>query len=432
MKRKEDALDIGALVRDRHSYRHIGERLGMDPRTVKKYALHPELSLDGRQSVRRSSKLDPFVGNVKAWLDQDAGLSAMWIYERLAPMGYAGGYEIVKRLARGLKAEHNQTAYLRFETEPGQQAQVDWGEFFVDQPDGTARKLYGFGMVLGYSRGLHFEFVERCDLTTFLDCHIHAFERYGGVPHEILYDRMKNVYIGKLAGKTVFNSSLTSLSLHYGFSCLVAPPFAPWVKGKIEQPIGFVREGFWRGYAFSELERCNRDVSVWLEMKSHRVHGTTHEVVRDRFLREQPTLGELPANRFDTSYRVYCSVLKDCCVHFEANRYMVPHTLVGKKLILRAKDQRLRIFHDDEIIVTYDIPEGKGHLVREQRFIDDLKQDGEMNRRKYERRGARSRKGHAKTISPSIPNYALEVELRPVQVYEMISDQLPPSKQEAA
>jgi hypothetical protein len=336
-------------------------------------------------------------------------------------MGYTGGYEIVKKLVHGLKAERTRVAYLRFETEPGRQAQVDWAEFFCTLPDGTSRLFYLFAMILGYSRKLYGELVEKCDMTTFLDCHIRAFEYFGGVPGEILYDRMKNVFIRKLAGKTYFNRSLTSLALHYGFQPMVTPAYAPWVKGKIERPMEFVREGFWRGYGFTSLDRSNRDLLEWLEMKSMRVHGTTHERVCDRFVREKPTLGTMPKDAFDTSYQAFRPVHKDCTVHFETNRYMVPHTLVGKNLVLRSKNRVIRIYDDSTHIVTYDIPEQKGQFVFEQRFIDALKNDREMNRRKYGR-GIRCRKGRAVTISPSIPAWAVDVETRSLNVYDLVHE----------
>lgn len=421
MTKKEGALDILELRRTDHSYRRIGELLGLDPRTVRKYAVCPELAFSERHSGSRSSKLDPFLGNVKAWLEEDPGYSARWVYDHLRPMAYTGGYEIVKRLVRQLKANQTRVAYDRFETEPGRQAQVDWAEFGVVRPDGGADTLYCFAMILGYSREPYGELVRHCDLTTFLDCHIRAFEHFGGVPGEILYDRMKNVYLGRLAGSPAFNRSLTSLAVHYRFRCLVAPAAAPWVKGKIEQPIGFIREGFWRGYPFHSVEQANRDLMAWIDMKSDRIHGTTHERVRDRFLREKPTLGQLPCAAFDTSYRAYRTVMKDCAVHFEANRFMAPHTIVGKEVLLRVKDKCLRMFLDNEHLVTYEIPEGKGSFVRDPRFVAALLADREMNAKKY-KNAKHSSKGKAKTISPAVPPWALEVETRPVDIYELSAE----------
>ena len=169
-------------------------------------------------------------------------------------MGFCGSYEIVKRKVSKLKNQRQALAYMRFETEPGYQAQVDFGEFQIAHADGHIQKLYLFAMILGYSRRIYAQLIERCDLPTFLDCHIKAFCHFGGVPAQILYDRMRNVYIGKLAGKTRFNDTQVGFALHYGFAPQVAPAYAAWVKGKIERPFSFIREGFWRGYSFLCLD----------------------------------------------------------------------------------------------------------------------------------------------------------------------------------
>lgn len=421
MKSKEVTLDIMILKRQGLSNRRIARKLGLDRRTVKRHVSDPENASTKKQPKPRQSKLEPFIGNIKAWIEQDLLYSSVWIYDRLKPMGYTGGYEIVKKFVSGLKAKRRQVAYLRFETEPGLQAQADWAEFGWTLPDGTTRIFYLFAMILGFSRKLYCELVEKCDMTTFLDCHIRAFDYFGGVPGEILYDRMKNVFIRKLAGKTVFNRSLTSLAVHYGFKPLVAPAYAPWVKGKVERPIEFVREGFWRGYGFTSLDQSNRDLLSWLEMKSQRIHGTTHEKVCVRFEREKPTLGHLPGTVFDTSYQAFRPVHKDCTVHFEANRYMVPHTLVGKDLVLRVKNRVVRMYDDSTHIVTYCIPEQKGQFVFEQRFIDALRNDREMNRIKFGR-GIQCRKGRAVTISPSMPPWAVDVEIRPLNTYDLVHE----------
>jgi hypothetical protein len=258
-----------------------------------------------------------------------------------------------------------------------------------------------------------------------LDCHINAFAHFGGVPAQVLYDRMKNVYIGKLAGKTKYNDTLVGFALHYGFELQVAPAYAAWVKGKIERPFSFIREGFWRGYSYLCLDTANRDLGSWLTQKDQRVHGTTHEVVATRFEREQPHLKSLPPQPFDTSYRVYRKVAKDCTVRFEGNSFVVPHTLVGKKIILRVKEQTMRIFDDERLVVTYTIPATRGNLVQDKRFYQALQHDQQMNKRKYGN-GARG-KGRAKrTISPSKPLYDMQVFIRPVYEYDRLIGEVTP------
>lgn len=416
-------MDILTLNRKGLKQRAIARKLGISRNTVKKYIDNPALVFEPVKARIRTSKLDPFQKNVEAWIEEDSGYRATWIYDRLFNMGYAGSYEIVKRKVKEIKSESRRVAYMRFETEPGYQAQVDFGEFQVERADGSVKRLYLFSMILGYSRKLYAELIEHCDLPTFLDCHINAFQHFGGVPGEILYDRMKNVYIGEVAGKSKFNDTLMGFGLHYGFNPKVAPAYAAWVKGKVERPYSFIREGFWRGYGFICLETANLDLNDWLRKKDERIHGTTHEAISQRFKREYPHLSSLPPQPFDTSYRLYRNVYKDCTVRFEGNSYVVPHTLAGKRVIVRVKDQVMRIFSDDRLVVTYEIPSGKGHLVQEKRFYEALKKDREMNQRKYG--GARKNKGRAKdTISPSKPKYDLDVQVRSLFIYDDVAEEV--------
>ena len=410
-------MDIVALKRQGLSERQIANRLGISRPTVHKYLEDPEACERGRRPVVRESKLYPYEGNIKAWLGKDPEYKATWIYDHLRPLGYTGSYDLVKRKVHELKEETQRIAYMRFESEPGCQAQVDFGEFQVVRDDGTVGKYYLFSMILGYSRKIYGELIERCDMPTFLDCHIRAFNYFGGVPEEILYDRMRNVYIGKIAGKIKFNDTVQGFAVHYGFKLKVAPAYAAWVKGKVERPYSFIREGFWRGYSFTWLETANRELGAWLEVKDQRVHGTTHEVVQVRFKREQPYLKTLPIQPFDTSYRVYRKVHKDCTVRFEGNSYVVPHTQVSKVIVLRVKDGIIRVFADNRLVVTYVIPSGRGHLVQEKRFYEALRKDRVMNARKYYH--GRPAKGRAKlTISPVRPQYDMDVQIRPVSVYD--------------
>lgn len=412
-------MDILSLHRKGLKQRAIARNLGISRNTVKKYIDNPELAFESQGFRKRISRLDPYKDNIVAWLEDDMDYSATWIYDRLTNVGFAGSYEIVKRRVRLLKAERQRVAYMRFETEPGYQAQVDFGEFQVEHADGHIQKLYLFSMILGYSRKMYAELIERCDLPSFLDCHIRAFDYLGGVPDQLLYDRMKNVFIRELAGRKKFNDTLLGFALHYGFKPEVAPAYAAWVKGKVERPYSFIREGFWRGYSYVCLETANRDLLSWLKRKDQRVHGTVHEVVDNRFDREKPHLNPLPRKPFDTSYRIYRKVYKDCTVRFESNSFVVPHQLVDRQVVLRVKDRTMRIFDDNRLVVTYAIPADKGNLVQDKRFYAALKKDREMNVRKYGH--GRRVKGRARrTISPLKPIYEMDVQIRPLTDYDSI------------
>ena len=416
-------MDILHLHRSGLSQRAIARKLGISRNTVKKYIETPEKGFKSPIKHGRKSVLDPFQSTIKAWLEQDAYYTGTWIYDRLVNQGYTGSYETVKRKVRELKKHQQKIAFMRFETDPGHQAQVDFGEFQVELPDGSIKKLYLFSMILGYSRKIYTELIERCDMPSFLDCHIKAFKYFGGVPEQILYDRMKNVYIRKIVGKHQFNSTLIGFAFHYGFKPEVAPAYAAWVKGKVERPYTFIREGFWRGYGYVDLDSANRDLMKWIIKKDERIHGTTHEKISVRFKREHPHLNSLPYQHFDTSYRVCRKVYKDCTVHFEGNRYVLPHTLVGDQVTLRIKSRTLRIFKNDQLIVIYTIPSGKGQLIQKKSFYAALKKDMEMNKRKYHT--GRRIKGRAKqTISPEKPRYDMDVQIRSILDYEKVIEEV--------
>lgn len=120
---------------------------------------------------------------------------------------------------------------------------------------------------------------------------------------------MKNVYIGSLVGKAKFTQSLMALADHYGFTPRVAPAYSPWVKGKVERPMDFIREGFWKGYQFRDIETANNDLLLFLEEKSKRIHGTTGERVCDMFEREKAFLRLLPQTLCDG----VDALVQECC-----------------------------------------------------------------------------------------------------------------------
>jgi len=136
-EKKETILDIITLHRKGLKQRAIARKLGISRNTVKKYIENPDLVFKPPPPRHRRSLLDPFSDNIRAWVDEDSEYTASWIYDRLTNMGFIGSYEIVKRKVHRIKERYYKVAYMRFETEPGYQAQVDFGEFQVSKPDGS-------------------------------------------------------------------------------------------------------------------------------------------------------------------------------------------------------------------------------------------------------------------------------------------------------
>jgi len=166
----------------------------------------------GPRSVGRPSKLAHYMDFVRERVTAFPDLSAVRLTREIRELGYAGAYTAVKRYIAAIRPENGPKPYeVRFETPPGVQAQVDFARFVADFTDdpGTSRIVWLFSLVLGHSRFLFARYVLHQDLQTLLRCHMQAFEAIGGVPIEILYDRMKTAVTGEDGqGHIIYNRSL--------------------------------------------------------------------------------------------------------------------------------------------------------------------------------------------------------------------------------
>lgn len=153
-------------------------------------------------------------------------------------LGYVGAYTAVKRYLAAIRPEDGPKPYeVRFETPAGVHAQVDFARFAVDFADdpGTTRIVWLSSLVLGHSRFLFARYVLHQDLQTLLCCHMQAFEALGGVPIEILYDRMKTAVTGEECdGHIIYNRSLLALARHYRFQPRACRPYRAKTTDEVE------------------------------------------------------------------------------------------------------------------------------------------------------------------------------------------------------
>ncbi|EQD69553.1 integrase catalytic subunit [mine drainage metagenome] len=210
----------------------IAKELGMSRPTVRKYIKSkrpPEYS-----KKKRISKLEGFKLYIKERIDQ-YNLSAVRIMEEIKKKGYTGGYTILKDYCSTLRKDRPINAVIRFETEPGRQAQVDFGEFGYVEIDGARTKLYAFSYILGYSRYRYVEFTVDITTQSLIKLHLNAFRYTGGIPSEILYDNMKQVVLERRikASESRFNEAFMQISEYYGFTVRLCYPYRPQTKGRL-------------------------------------------------------------------------------------------------------------------------------------------------------------------------------------------------------
>jgi hypothetical protein len=234
--------------------------------------------------------------------------------------------------------------------------QNDWGELVVPVWD-RPQKVHFSVNTLGFSRRLHFWCTDCQDAEHTYEGMIRSFEYFGGVPREVLVDNQKSAVVHhRIRDAVRFNERFLDLAGHYGFKPRACRPYRARTKGKDERMVGYIKGNFFVRYRrFESFDHMNALAEQWLwEEADRRIHGTVREGVGERFLREVPTLGALPATRYDTSYRERRLVHWDGYIDVRGNRYSVPAEFGGSTVVIRiGLDGRLSVMAGDVTIADH-------------------------------------------------------------------------------
>src|SRR3982751_5794411 len=236
-----------------------------------------------------STKLGPFKAIIEARLAAYPELSAVRLLDEIRAAGYAGGYTQLKAFVHRVRPTPAPEPVIRFETPAGRQAQVDFARFRF--PWGVR---YALLVVLGYSRLLWCRFYPRQDMATLMDGLEGAFDYFGGVPQELLFDQMKAVITRDLrlqGGALVRNLEFLRFAHHWSFTPRACRPYRAQTKGKVERPVRYLRDNFVYGRTFANDADLDQQRRQWLDdVANVRVHATTRERPRDRFDRDERLL----------------------------------------------------------------------------------------------------------------------------------------------
>lgn len=289
----------------------------------------------------------------------EQGLLLTKVHELLAREGTQVPYGSLYRFAKKWCDFGKKTAVTvrRLDGKPGEFAEVDFGRlgYMQDLGSGKPRLVYAFIMVLGYSRLSCIVPVFRQDLTTVINAFEEAFQFFGGCPARIVIDGLKacldmaDPYVPK------FNRTFLEYSVFRGFLPDPARPYHPKDKPVVERHVRFVRERFFRGESFIDLEDMGRRALHWCrEIAGRRIHGTTRCVPMEVFeTEEKPVLIPLRPERFVIPKWGTCTVHPDHHVHFDNAMYSVPTEYVGKDVDVRSDGAIVRIYFGGEVIKTH-------------------------------------------------------------------------------
>lgn len=414
-------LEQWTAVRQRReageSVSEIARALAIDRKTVRR-CLQQEAWRPYARQVQGSTLLEAH----RTWLAERAPqvrYSARILWQELrSQRGFEGSYELVKLAVRPLRqaAAAASLTQRRFETGPGEQAQVDWGQSMV-MMGGARRPVHIFVMTLGYSRRGYAEGF--CDerMGSLLAAHERAFAHFGGCCETLLYDRMRTVTTGEELTpsgerRARFNSTFAAFAQHWGFTPRLCRPYRAQTKGKVESGVKYVKRNFLPGRSFRDLEDFNAQLAAWqAEVADVRVHGTTHQRPLDRFAAEASML--IPTGT-QTSFlqsmvrpRV---VADDWLVAIDANRYSVPYRLIGQTVEVVREGGCFVIRHQGQVVASHPVLAGRAQL-----SVRPEHGPGAVARNLRHRYGVRPHE----TPAPSVER---DVEVRDLSIYEQLLD----------
>ena len=327
------------------SARMIAKQLSLSRNTVRKM-LGRAPARAPRPSPRRGSILEPYKPEIKDLLEEVPAMRAPAVLERLRPLGYSGGISILRDYLRQTRPLPNRDAFLTLHFQPGAAMQVDWADFGYAIP-GCPRRVSALVMVLCYSRYLYIEFTLSQTFGTFVRAMERGLTFFGGTTLVDIFDNMKTVVITHNHKTTQFNHKFLAYSRARDFGIRACNPGKGNEKGRVERPIGFVRERFWPGRHFTTLLDLNQQGTTWRDdFANNREHEETGKIPALVFkYEEQRLLKPLAENPpFETDDIESVGVTKLFRIRFDRNRYSVPPRMVGQSVVVRADDEAVAAY----------------------------------------------------------------------------------------
>ncbi len=372
MYKLEDA--VKALLGDT-PIKQIAREHKISKNTVKKYRTHLRSILDEKpwlkddisklmSEFRNDRKKERYSKN-HGWLETNSELvdklalkcdNYVRLLQVLQEKGFTGSYSSLMRYVLKNAAVKGRPIF-RIETKPGEVAQVDFGSIgkIYDELLRVEVKAYIFVMVLGFSRDAYYEIVRSQDIRTWCNCHIHAFEHFGGVPKIIIPDNLKSAIIKAAYCDPIPNRSYADLAKHYGFQIDPCIAGTPEHKGKVESGVKYAKNNFLPLREFKNFQDANQQLEEWNKTIARvRIHGTTRRKPVELFVAfEKTALLLLNIERFEIPIYKTLKVGRDTHIQFDKAYYSTPHTLRGKYVEARKTESQIAIFYDNELVAVH-------------------------------------------------------------------------------
>ncbi len=337
----------------------IAHHVGCSERTVRRHL--KQQSKPARPDRQPMKKLKPFMPYIDQRLREHVW-NASVIFQEIRLLGYTGCCSTLRYYIHPKRAMRPSKQTVRFETQPGQQLQHDWGEIETEVAGQRCKVSFAVN-TLGYSRRFHVWATDSQDAEHTYESLVRAFCYFGGGVKTVLVDNQKAAVLKhSRTGEVVFNDGFLQLAKHYGFTPRACRPRRARTKGKVERMVKYLKENFFvRWQQFDSLVHLNQLMLQWLaEVADARPLRRFGQTPTARFAQERPHLSSLPAGHFDTSYHDIRQAAWDGYIEVRGSRYSVPEAWCGRPVTIRITlDDELRVFGDDVLIATHQLSTGR-------------------------------------------------------------------------
>lgn len=376
---RKDILERMKLMKKEQesvNYSELARRYDCDYRTIKKYFQGVEG--EDKQRKKKESKLTSYKGII----DQkyDTGCTAMAVYCFIKKKGFDGSYSIVKRYCHRRRNEETKKATIRFETNPGLQAQVDWKEkVTMFTRSGEAVEINIFLMLLGFSRMKYLELTLDKSQSTLFACMINALEYFEGVPKEIIFDNMRTVVDQGRSNyqNAVINDKFYQFSKDMGFEVWACRVYRPQTKGKVEALAKLMSRLEPYNYEFNNIEELSEIVHSFNEDLNREISQATYKIPFNLWQKEKEYLLALPNQELLDGYfqqPITRTVSKESMITYKYNKYSLNPQYIGKTVSLEVEKNNLKIFYNNILIATHEIS-GKKFNYKLEDYVSILKSD---------------------------------------------------------
>jgi transposase len=355
-------ITIETLWKSGKSKNEISRLTGHDWKTVNK--IIKSIKQTGSYPCKKPHPkfLDNHKTQILEFIEQD--LTGVRIFEELRLLGVTTSYSTVKKYIADFKKRED--ICIRFHTKAGEEGQVDFGYVGLTPDNSSKRKkTWVFNLRLSYSRLDYYEKVFDQKVETFIQCHVNAFNFFGGVPEYVKIDNLKAAILEANFYEPVYQTLYQQFAKYYGFNPLPCRVRKPQEKGKVESGIKYVQNNFFLGRKFVDGKDVDDKLRHWLiNTCNARIHGTTRKVPQELFEKEEKNnLIKLPEKEFSMPKVGRRLVYHDCHVYIDYNYYSVPFEYVGKEVEIEITNKLVKILYQNRQIAIHTKSEDKGQFV---------------------------------------------------------------------